>query len=75
LRVAGARVVTSADAGRHLASLAADPAFEGMRGKYFEGTREVKSSADSYDLDRARELWSVSERLCGLADRLGIEGR
>ncbi|MBC7974218.1 MAG: SDR family NAD(P)-dependent oxidoreductase, partial [Myxococcales bacterium] len=53
LRVAGARVVTSADAGRHLASLAADPAFEGMRGKYFEGTREVKSSADSYDLDRA----------------------
>ena len=49
--------------GRHLAALAADPRFDGVTGMYFEGNRPALSSADSYNIDTARELWDTSERL------------
>ena len=34
-----------------------------MTGMYFEGNKPALSSADSYDIDRAHELWATSERL------------
>jgi NAD(P)-dependent dehydrogenase (short-subunit alcohol dehydrogenase family) len=49
--------------GRNLAALAADPRFDGVTGMYFEGNRPALSSADSYNIDTARELWDTSERL------------
>ena len=49
--------------GRHLAALAADPRLDGVTGMYFEGNKPALSSVDSYDLDKARELWETSERL------------
>lgn len=49
--------------GRHLAALAADPRFNGVTGMYFEGNKPALSSADSYNIDTARELWDTSERL------------
>jgi light-dependent protochlorophyllide reductase len=49
--------------GRHLATLAADPRFNGVTGMYFEGNKAALSSADSYNIDTARELWDASERL------------
>jgi NAD(P)-dependent dehydrogenase (short-subunit alcohol dehydrogenase family) len=49
--------------GRYLAALAADPRFDGVTGMYFEGNKPALSSADSYDIDRAQELWASSERL------------
>jgi hypothetical protein len=49
--------------GRRLAALAGDPRFEGVTGAYFEGRREIRSSAESYDRDKARDLWETSEQL------------
>jgi NAD(P)-dependent dehydrogenase (short-subunit alcohol dehydrogenase family) len=49
--------------GRDLAMLAGDPAYEGVTGRYFDGLKEIRSSVDSYDLEKARDLWGTSERL------------
>jgi NAD(P)-dependent dehydrogenase (short-subunit alcohol dehydrogenase family) len=49
--------------GRYLAALAADPRFDGVTGMYFEGNKPALSSAESYDIDKAQELWASSERM------------
>ena len=49
--------------GRHLAGLAVDKRFDGITGEYFAGGKSIRSSADSYDLDKARDLWQTSEQL------------
>ena len=49
--------------GRNLAALAADPRFDGVTGMYFEGSKPALSSADSYDIGKAQELWEGSEQL------------
>jgi hypothetical protein len=40
-----------------------DTRLDGVSGQYFDGPRPIKSSADSYDLDKARDLWETSEEL------------
>jgi NAD(P)-dependent dehydrogenase (short-subunit alcohol dehydrogenase family) len=49
--------------GRHLAALVNDARFDGVSGQYFEGRRPIKSSVDSYDAGKARDLWETSEAL------------
>jgi NAD(P)-dependent dehydrogenase (short-subunit alcohol dehydrogenase family) len=49
--------------GRYLAALANDERFDGVSGRYFDGLRPIRSSADSYDGDKALDLWETSERL------------
>jgi NAD(P)-dependent dehydrogenase (short-subunit alcohol dehydrogenase family) len=56
-------VHSTATSGGRLAALAVDPAFEGVTGRYFEGVKEIRSSADSYDATKAADLWQTSERL------------
>jgi hypothetical protein len=51
--------------GRHLAALVAGARFEGVTGRYFDGLKPVQSSGDSYDRDKASDLWAVSQRLAG----------
>ncbi|MBP5977916.1 hypothetical protein HW132_35785 [Brasilonema sp. CT11] len=46
--------------GLNLGSLAISEKYEGVTGKYFEGQKEIKSSDDSYDENRAQELWTES---------------
>ena len=46
-----------------LAALAADGRFDGVTGRYFSGRKAIRSSADSYDRDKALDLWHTSERL------------
>jgi NAD(P)-dependent dehydrogenase (short-subunit alcohol dehydrogenase family) len=55
--------------GRYLAALMADARFDGVSGQYFEGLRPITSSADSYDRDKALDLWATSEELLTLATR------
>jgi len=55
--------------GRNLAALVNDARFDGVRGQYFEGRRPIKSSVDSYDRDKALDLWTTSEELLTLAIR------
>ena len=49
--------------GRYLAALATDARFDGVSCEYFDGLRPIKSSADSYDRDKALDLWETSEEL------------
>jgi NAD(P)-dependent dehydrogenase (short-subunit alcohol dehydrogenase family) len=49
--------------GSRLAALAVDPAFESVTGRYYEGAKEIRSSADSRDSVKALDLWETSERL------------
>lgn len=51
--------------GRYLAALVASPRFDGITGRYFDGLKPIRSSADSYDRDKASDLWRVSEQLAG----------
>jgi NAD(P)-dependent dehydrogenase (short-subunit alcohol dehydrogenase family) len=46
-----------------LARLLTDPALGGVTGRYFEGRHEIRSSDESYDENRADELWKASETL------------
>ncbi|KAK0113816.1 hypothetical protein ONS95_014064 [Cadophora gregata] len=45
------------ESGTALAKLATGEEFEGVSGKYFEGTREIQSSVDSYKVESQDDLW------------------
>ena len=49
--------------GRRLAALVHDERFDAVTGVYFAGRRQISSSTDSYDRDKALDLWRTSERL------------
>lgn len=57
------RVQTS---GANLARLVDDPALAGVSGKYVAGRSPIASSAESYDQEKARQLWEGSLDLVGL---------
>jgi NAD(P)-dependent dehydrogenase (short-subunit alcohol dehydrogenase family) len=57
---------TPKESGAALARLIVDPALAATSGRYFEGLREIPSSAESYDKDRAEELWRESATLTGI---------
>ncbi len=59
-------VRTPEASGKALARLAASPELEGVTAKYFEGLREIPSSDDSYNEEKARDLWETSIELVGL---------
>jgi NAD(P)-dependent dehydrogenase (short-subunit alcohol dehydrogenase family) len=56
-------VNSTRSSGRRLAALVGDAGYDGITGAYFEGTRQIRSSVDSYDRDKALDLWETSERL------------
>jgi hypothetical protein len=64
--VPGLNVHTPGRSARALARLITDPDLETTSGQYFSGFRAVRSSADSYGLATAAELWSASIELAGL---------
>jgi NAD(P)-dependent dehydrogenase (short-subunit alcohol dehydrogenase family) len=47
--------------------LVADPALDGVTGRYFDMTRERRADAQAYDAEARRSLRALSERLTGLA--------
>jgi len=55
--------------------LASSPKVEGVTGRYFADSREVRSSPASYDGAAARRLWRVSEELIGLPVPVTTTGR
>jgi light-dependent protochlorophyllide reductase len=60
-------VNSAARSGRALANIVTDPRFERISGKYFQGSRDVPSSKDSYDPVIATELWESSTSMVKLA--------
>ena len=47
--------------------LVEDPALDGVTGKYFDGLREAKANAQTYDLEVRRELAELTEDLIAAA--------
>jgi hypothetical protein len=66
LRPLHANIHRPKDSGRALARLVLDPALESVSGRYFEGLRAMRSSAESYDVGKAAALWDQSAELVGL---------
>ncbi len=56
-------VNSTRNSGARLARLVWDPALDAVSGAYFEGKRAIPSSQDSYDRDKALDLWDASEQL------------
>ena len=55
-----------AKSGKTLANMVTEPRFELISGRYFQGTRDVPSSKDSYDPAMASELWESSAAMVKL---------
>ena len=55
---------TGVDATVHLI---ADPALDGVSGRYFDIRAEARAREQAYDLDARRRLRELTERLVGLA--------
>ena len=56
-------VNTMENAGKALARLLLDKDLENVTGKYFSGFEMIDSSQESYDRNKAKELWESSEQL------------
>ncbi|MBY8988085.1 MAG: SDR family NAD(P)-dependent oxidoreductase [Candidatus Lokiarchaeota archaeon] len=58
-------IVTSTpeDSGKAMARLLLDPQLEKVSGKYFQILEEISSSEESYDEEKAKELWESSKEL------------
>ena len=69
LRRFGIPFSTAEASGRALAKMVTDPALEKASGRYFEIEKEARSSEESYDHKKAKELWEGSAGLV----RLGPE--
>ncbi|WP_018177259.1 SDR family NAD(P)-dependent oxidoreductase [Jongsikchunia kroppenstedtii] len=69
--VPGINVHTPRQSGRALARLVVDPDLAVVTGKYFSGRRQIRSSADSYDIAKAQDLWTTSIELIEGRDRSG----
>lgn len=59
-------VNTVSQSGRALASLVMNTEFENVTGKYFDGTRPIRSSKLSYHIENRKDLWRSSIKLVQL---------
>ena len=71
LRMWQSKAKSPEEGARCLSQVATDPELEGMTGKYFVEGKLAESSPKSYDLDAARRLWEISERLVGQSFAFG----
>jgi len=63
----GSHLATEKEAGRTLGELIYDGKYSGVSGRYFDGSREIPSSAESLDEKKARTVWKQATQLVGLA--------
>ena len=61
------KINTPQQSGRALARLVEDPLLRQVTGKYFSGLQMISSSQESYDLEKAQQLWDKSVELVGLS--------
>jgi NAD(P)-dependent dehydrogenase (short-subunit alcohol dehydrogenase family) len=63
----GSHLSTEEEAARALGELLVNAKYAGVRGRYFDGFREIPSSVESRDANKARTVWEQSAKLVGLA--------
>jgi NAD(P)-dependent dehydrogenase (short-subunit alcohol dehydrogenase family) len=67
VREAGTEPVSTLEEGVHAtARLITDPGFDGVTGRYFNGTTEADPNAQARDATARHRLRELSDRLCGL---------
>ena len=72
----GSHRSTEEEAGRALGRLLLEQLYFGVGGKYFDGFKEIPSSAESRDERKSRAVWEQSLRLAGLAGEIvRLQGR
>ena len=59
--------ISAEEGARIMVTLAADPALEGVTGRYYEGGKAVDPAPLARDEALAKRLWEVSARMVGLA--------
>jgi NAD(P)-dependent dehydrogenase (short-subunit alcohol dehydrogenase family) len=62
----GSHLATEDEAARALGGLLVEEKFSGVSGRYFDGFKEIPSSAESRDEAKARSVWEQSASLAGL---------
>jgi len=62
----GSHLSNEQEAAQALGDLITDPKYAGVSGKYFDGFKEIPSSVESRDTDKARSVWNESIRLAAL---------
>jgi len=63
----GSHYSTQGEAAQALGGLISDAKYSGVSGKYFDGFKEIPSSIESRDENKARTVWEQSAKLAGLA--------
>jgi len=63
----GSHLSTEEEAAEALGNLLTDAKYSGVSGKYFDGFKEIPSSAESRDERKAKEVWDESAELAGLS--------
>ena len=63
----GSHYSTQGEAAQALDGLISDAKYSGVSGKYFDGFKEIPSSIESRDENKARTVWEQSVKLAGLA--------
>lgn len=59
---------TPEDSGASLARLTIADEVQGVSGKYYEGMKEIKSSKDSYEVQKQADLWDWTLKYCSNGD-------
>lgn len=67
LKIRGSKLNNLDDSGKALARLVTDSQYAGVTGKYFDTGKEAPSSEESYDKQKAGDLWRQSAALVKLA--------
>ena len=62
----GSHRSTEEEAAQALGGLLLDAKYSGVSGRYFDGFREIPSSVESCDENKARTVWEQSAKLAGL---------
>ena len=63
VRFMGSHLSSEDEAGRALGRLIVDPKLRGISGRYFDGFKEIPSSAESRDESKARTVWESAMAL------------
>ena len=68
----GSHLSTEEEAARALGGLLVDSKYAGVSGRYFDGFKEIPSSAESRDETKARTVWEQSAQLVGLMEEENV---
>jgi NAD(P)-dependent dehydrogenase (short-subunit alcohol dehydrogenase family) len=63
----GSHLSTEEEAAQALGGLLVDAKYSGVSGKYFDGFKEIPSSAESRDQNKAKTVWEQSAKLANLS--------